>query len=108
MSKKTAVKPAVVQSVTATQARDIIENGKIVRVHFVKANGTERRLVGRSGVVKGVSGVGMRYDKNDKGIVILSDFTLARAGNPPEKCYRAVRLDSILSFRTGGKWYVIR
>ena len=106
--KKASVATQLVTPVTTNQAREIIESGKIVRVHFIKANGTERRLVGRSGVVKGVSGAGMKYDKNDKGIVVLADFSLIRSGTPVADSYRAVRLDRVLSFRSGGKWYVIR
>ena len=107
--KKAATNTLPKISVTQTQARELLESGKIVRVTFVKkSNGTTRTLVGRSGVSKGVTGKGLKFDKKDSGIVILSDFAKIRSGTPVAKAYRCVCLDSILCFRTGGQWYTIK
>jgi DNA-binding beta-propeller fold protein YncE len=92
-------------ALTKDEARGIISTGSFVTVTFTKRDGTVRVLNGRTGVVKGVKGVGMNYDPAKKDIVILYEAN-NEADEPSEK-YRAVRLESIITFRANGKTYTI-
>lgn len=72
-------------------------NGKFFTVTFVKKDGTIRRATARTGVRKGVKGIGMNYNATDKGIKIL---WVCDAEN-----FRAIKLNSILSVKFKGKNY---
>ena len=78
---------------------EIINNtgGKFFTVTFVKKDGTIRRATARTGVRKGVKGVGMNYNATDKGIKIL---WVCDAEN-----FRAIKLNTILDIKFKGKVY---
>ena len=78
---------------------DIINNtnGKFFSITFVKKDGTIRKATARTGVRKGVKGVGMNYNATDKGIRIL---WVCDAEN-----FRAIKLNSILGIKFKGKNY---
>ena len=78
---------------------DIINktNGKFFSITFVKKCGTIRKATARTGVRKGVKGVGMNYNATDKGIKIL---WVCDAEN-----FRAIKLNSILGIKFKGKNY---
>ncbi len=79
--------------------RDLIEStkGKFFTVTFVKKDGTIRRATARTGVRKGVKGIGLGYNATDKGIKIL---WVCDAEN-----FRAIKLDTILAIKFKGKNY---
>lgn len=50
-------------------------NGKVFRATFIKrTTGELRNMVGRTNVTKGVTGVGMKYDPFDRGLMPIYDF----------------------------------
>ena len=79
---------------------DIINNtnGKFFSITFVKKCGTIRKATARTGVRKGVKGVGMNYNATDKGIKIL---WVCDAEN-----FRAIKLNTILDIKFKGKIYI--
>ena len=93
------------KAVSADKAKDLLKSGQFVTVTFTKKDGTVRVLNGRAGVRKGVKGVGMNYNADDKGIVILYEVNNP-AENPSDK-YRAVRIASIVNFKHKGQEYTI-
>lgn len=78
---------------------EIINNtrGKFFTVTFVKKDGTIRKATAKTGVRKGVKGVGMNYNATDKGIKIL---WVCDAEN-----FRAIKLNTILSIKFKSKNY---
>lgn len=48
--------------------------GKIFSVEFVKKDGSNRKMVCRTGVKKGTSGVGMKYNPIEKGLLPVFDM----------------------------------
>jgi hypothetical protein len=78
---------------------DLINNtrGKFFTVTFVKKDGTTRRATARTGVRKGIKGIGLNYNATDKGIKIL---WVCDAEN-----FRAIKLNSILSIKFKGQIY---
>lgn len=91
-----------------SEVRKIMETGKFIRVRFTKRDGSERVLIGRSGVSKGTNGVGLPYCKYAKGIVILADMELIRSGVEVKDAYRAVKLDSIKELKAGGEEFFLK
>lgn len=73
--------------------------GKFFRVTFDKKNGMVRDLVGRIGVRKGTSGIGMAYNPAEHNNLIVWDAAI--------QDYRTVRSDAIVGFRLNGKTYKV-
>lgn len=69
-------------------------SGKIVSVRFVKKDGTVRVLNGRAGVKKGVTGVGMKYDPNARGLYTLFDMH--------KEAFRMANLNTADEIHVGG------
>jgi hypothetical protein len=97
--------PESLIAVPVSEAKTILRSGQFVTVTFTKEDGTVRVLNGRSGVAKGVKGVGMAYDADAKNIVIL--YEANNEAEAPSDKYRAVRVDRVIQIRAAGKTYVI-
>jgi hypothetical protein len=77
-----------------------IRNGRIYSVKFVKKDGTVRTLNTIKGTKKGVKGVGMSYDAEQKGLLPMYDIRLAAKKEPADKCWRMTNLKTIISLST--------
>ncbi len=73
--------------------------GKFFTVQFVKrTTGEIRKMNCRTGVSKGVTGVGKTYDAKEKGLVTVWDTQA--------KNFRSINLDGIISITSQGvEWY---
>ncbi len=69
-------------------------NGRIFRAVFVKKDGTERTMVGRTRVSKGVNGTGMSYDPESRGLMPVYDMQ--------KKAWRMVNTKTMTSLKCGG------
>ena len=69
-------------------------NGRIFRAEFTKKDGTQRVLVGRTRVSKGVTGAGMSYDPESKGLMPVFDMQ--------KKAWRMVNTRTMTSLKCGG------
>jgi hypothetical protein len=74
--------------ITREQAVQMMKSGRFFTAHFIKRDGTLRKLNGRCGVSFAVTGKGMRYKAEDKNIIIVRDVK--------KKAYRAIKIDSLL------------
>lgn len=74
-------------------------SGKFVSVKFVKADDSIRDLVGRLGVSKDVKGVGLSYDPDEVGNVIIRDVQ--------KQAYRTIKKDRLLSAKIEGEEYSV-
>jgi hypothetical protein len=82
--------------------RDIFErhHGQFMYVHFVKRDGSERRMLCRTGVKKGVKGVGLAYDPDDYGLLPVYDAD--------QKDFRMVVMDTVKEIRANRVRYTFR
>jgi hypothetical protein len=64
--------------------------GKFFRVTFRKADGSIRRLIGRTGVHQFTNGDGMRYNPDDRMNVIVWDAAIQEYRTVP--CYRIMEI----------------
>ena len=69
-------------------------NGRIFRAVFVKKDGTERTMVGRTRVHKGVNGTGMSYDPESRGLMPVFDMQ--------KDAWRMVNTNTMTSLKCGG------
>ncbi len=75
--------------------RKLIEstNGRIFSITFKKKNGDERTINGRLDVNKYVTGKGLAFNPNRRGLIVVYDFA--------KKDYRMVTLKTISRFKCG-------
>ena len=89
-------------SVSPTVAMGIIisyNSGRIFSVKFAKTDGSERKMVCRKGVRKGLTGKGARYNPIERGLITVYD--VQKGG------YRMINFDTLQEFKMGGVSYKI-
>lgn len=75
-------------------ARTIISNtnGEFFSTIFIKrTDGTERKMLARTGVSKGVKGVGLSYNPKDHDLVCVFDIQ--------KDAHRMISLDSVIQIK---------
>lgn len=91
-------------NITREEAAKLVQDydkDKIFSVTFVKrTDGSVRTLVGRKGVMKGVTGVGLSYDPRSKGLLPLFDVQKDQ--------FRMINLETVLSIRMDGCSYEVK
>ena len=81
-------------------------DGSLVSITFVKrTTGDVRKMLARTGVRKGVKGVGLKFNPRNKSLIGVYDFDKVREGADPHKCYRFVPIDAVISMKVRGKTY---
>lgn len=70
-------------------------NGKIFSVDFVKKDGTLRSMLCRTGVQKGTSGEGLKYDPVEKGLISVYDMKISE--------HRMINLNTVKRIKLEGK-----
>lgn len=86
---------------TTQEISQLINNtrGRFFKVSFVKrSTGELRTMIARTGVSKGVTGVGLAFEPKDKNLRVVRDVQ--------KKAFRMIPLDSVQSFQSGGvQWH---
>jgi hypothetical protein len=81
----------------AEKALRILRSGQLCRVDAVKKDGTLRTYSScRTGVSKGVTGTGMSYNPQEKGLITVYEFGVG---------HRTIAIDRIVGIKHGGVWY---
>ena len=81
-------------------------DGSLVSITFIKrTTGEVRKMLARTGVRKGVKGVGLKFNPRNKNLIGVYDFDKVREGADPSKCYRFVPIDAVISMKVRGKTY---
>jgi hypothetical protein len=78
---------------------------RIVHFHFLKKDGTHRTIGVNPRTRRGINGKGMSYDAPARGLLPVYDNALAKAGNPPSKCWRMVTLAAVYKLSTDNATY---
>ena len=78
---------------------DIINrtNGKFFSVTFVKKDGSIRKMTARTGVRKGVKGVGLKFNAEDRNLKVVWSCDAEN--------FRMINLNTILGIKFKGKNY---
>ena len=72
-----------------------LKNGTIYSVTFIKKDGSLRVMNSIKGTQKGVTGEGLRYNADEKGLLPVYDLQLARKGEAENKCWRSIRISTV-------------
>jgi len=72
-------------------------NGRIFFAKFVKKDGSLRRMTARVGVSKGVTGDGMKWDPEARGMCVVFDMDKA--------AFRIINTGTLLEVRAAGEVY---
>lgn len=93
------------ETITSSEAADLIEksNGALFTCTFIKKDGTERILNGRTQVKKHLKGGSLPYDPRTKGLIPVYDMQADFS-----KGYRMLNKDSITALRINGKNYIVK
>lgn len=87
----------VIENPTTESAIDVIRKskGKFITVAFVKrTTGEVRRMNCRTGVTKGVTGVGKPFNDYDKGLITVWDAKISQ--------FRSIPLENIITITSQG------
>lgn len=108
-------------TISKNVAADMIRNsnGKLFRVTFTKrSTGSKRRMVARTGVRKGVTGDGLKFNPRDHDLLTVHEFVTDPAtsrrtngkfvgkGNMGTQ-FRHVPVEGITELRIGGKDFLV-
>ena len=77
----------------------IVNDGKIFGATFVKKDGTIRVMNCRRGVSKGVTGVGLKFNPQDKQLLGVFDMQKDQ--------HRFINLETLSQIRHGGEVYEV-
>jgi len=87
-------------------ARSLLKatNGQLFSITFTKrTDGEERTIVGRTGVRKGVTGTGMRYDPAERDLITIWDNgKVPNAQGEKSQGHKTVPLNDIKELHAGG------
>lgn len=85
--------------ITRQQAKTMIDdlsNGTIYSVTFVKKDGSIRLMNSIKGTKKGVKGVGLKFNPEEKGLIPVYDIQLAKKDPAnPDRAWRSVNVNTL-------------
>ncbi len=77
--------------------------GKMFSVMFIKADGSLRSMICRTGVSKGVTGEGRNFSMEEKGLVGVYELVRNQSNQFTDGRYRCFKIDRIVSAKVGGE-----
>ena len=87
-------------------ARSILKatKGQLFSVTFIKrANGEQRTIVGRTGVRKGVTGTGLRYNPAERDLITIWDNgKVPNAQGEKSQGHKTIPMNDIKAIHAGG------
>lgn len=84
-----------------------LKNGTIYAVTFIKKDGSVRVMNSVKGTQKGVTGEGLKFDAEERGLIPVYDLQLARKGEPENKCWRMINLSTVQSMSVDKEIYSV-
>ena len=85
--------------ITRQEAKSMIDklnNGTIYSVTFVKKDGSVRLMNSIKGTKRGVKGVGLKFDAEERGLIPVYDIQLAKKDpENPDKAWRMVNVNTL-------------
>jgi len=93
-------------NISRKTATDMIRGskGKVFGVTFIKrTTGEERKMSARTGVRKGVTGEGLKFNPTAKGLLKVWDMNAGKGGNG----HRFIPEDGLLTLKVEGEVYEV-
>lgn len=86
---------------------DGLKNGTIYSVTFVKKDGSIRLMNSIKGTSKGVKGVGLAFEPEQKGLIPVYDLQLRNKGEEESKCWRMVNVNTVQKVCVNKEEYIV-
>lgn len=84
-----------------SRLKELIGGGKIASVTFIKrSDGSERKMLCRTGVHKGVKGVGAAYDADSKNLLTVFDME--------KEAFRTIPAENVVEVTARKQHYTFR
>ena len=96
------------KTITKDTAKQYIykTNGKIFSAVFTKKDGEKRKMVCRRNVRKYVTGKGLSYNPEERGLVTVYDMQKCKID--PKRAYRNINIETLEQLKIKGKTYIIK
>lgn len=98
------------KTISRLAAKELItglKNGTIYSVTFVKKDGSVRLMNSIKGTRKGVKGVGLKFNAEEKNLIPVYDIQLKKAGNPEDKCWRMINVSTLTEVKVNNEEYTV-
>lgn len=98
------------KTISRLAAKELItglKNGTIYSVTFIKKDGSVRLMNSIKGTRKGVKGVGLKFNAEEKNLIPVYDIQLKKAGNPEDKCWRMVNVSTLLELKVNNEAFTV-
>lgn len=93
---------------TAKQMISELKNGTIYSVTFIKKDGSVRLMNSIKGTGRGVKGVGLKFDAEEKNLIPVYDIQLAKKDPAnPDKCWRMINVETIIEVSVNKEKYEV-
>tara|TARA_R110002020_G_scaffold62511_1_gene167205 strand:+ start:707 stop:988 length:282 start_codon:yes stop_codon:yes gene_type:complete len=79
--------------------KKILGTGKISYVEFYKKDGSLRKMLGRTGVKKDVTGEGLKFNPKEKNLLVFRDVQ--------KQAHRMINVDTIQTIKAQGIEYEV-
>lgn len=98
-------------TITAQEVKPLLQglkNGTIYSVTFVKKDGSIRLMNSIKGTRKGVTGEGLKFNPEDKGLIPVYDLQLRNKGEEESKCWRMVNVNTVQRICVDKTEYIVQ
>lgn len=98
----------IIKRAEVKQTLNELKGGTIYSVTFTKKDGTQRLMNSIKGTKKGITGEGLKYDADDRGLVPVYDLQLAKKGEAENKCWRMVNVNTVQKIVVNHEEYLVQ
>ena len=85
----------IIPRIQVKETLNKLPNGTIYSVSFIKKDGSLRLMNSIKGTRKGVTGEGLKFDAEEKGLVPVYDLQLRTKGLAENKCWRMININTV-------------
>jgi hypothetical protein len=98
----------VLPRVKVQETLNSLKGGTIYSVTFVKKDGSVRLMNSIKNTRKGITGEGLKYDAQDRGLIPVYDLQLAKKGEAENKCWRMVNVATVQKIVVNHEEYLVQ
>ena len=98
----------VISRVLVQETINSLKGGTIYSVTFVKKDGSLRLMNSIKNTRKGITGEGLKYDAQDRGLIPVYDLQLAKKGEAENKCWRMVNINTVQKIVFNHEEYLVQ
>jgi hypothetical protein len=98
----------VLPRIQVQETLNSLKGGTMYSVTFVKKDGSIRLMNSIKNTKKGITGEGLKYDAQERGLIPVYDLQLARKGEAESKCWRMVNVATVQKIVVDHQEYLVQ